>query len=476
MGWEKAPFDDGAFGVDGFDDLSADCFGRAVADIDPFFGNDSVDGDLDWTTEGEEHVGNRNHKARSIKPSTSLKKNLKNTTKNKDRRVSSSLSPKRDTRSQGNVASKETRKGDLVLNKDSRRISPMNASPSRFGTSDKFWCVESDFDPFSVGFDSSGVSSPTIKDDEGFRNTFFGDGFADFANPDTSRNTFGAGSPPPTSPKKDPRTRASRVTTAAVTRSPVPSSCNDQRRCSSLRGGNTTRDVVSSSHEHSDFDRDGREQHSPQKLVSPGGRSTSSTSRGTHRRDGSTRRLLRNEERQRSNSSDSSRSLVKDAFDSSFRHQVGEADLGRRLSSYLTSQKTGRARKGGENGSVGGKGWENESVGGNSTKSAPAADRQHYRQSHRESRDQRHSDHYSPRKATSSDQNGGTGISPSSAGSKSRRWNNKMVRDSCRTKSEVNSNGGRLDNISVAVAQLVEQGYIEVVDGKMRLVVDLEAV
>jgi hypothetical protein len=464
MGWGNAPYDDGVFGDDGFGDPSADCFGRAVEDIDPFGGNDSFDQDPDWSTEMDDDAASK-PKARPSKSSTSSKNGSKNATKDRQDTHFSDLSPKRDKRSAGS-AGKQTRRVDSVSNKKASISSLDNPATSGFGSFDNFASEESDFDPFSVGVDSSSVSSPSTTKNRAFRNGTLGDGFGDFVKFDAAHQNIAnprTGSPTHSSSSKNSSARSRRPTTAAIPRAPIPPSGRQRQRRNSLQEGSTGSDVFSS-----DSHTDGRE-YSPSTLVSPGGRFASGSTRVVHRKDGSATRLLPSEERRRSSNSGSRRSAVKDALFSSIGHDVGEADLDIPLSSYLMSDQTGRGavRRGGEN----------SSVGGHSTQSAPAADREHYRQRHRQSREH-HQEHHSPKNVSSSEHNRDMGSnSPvAGAGSKSRRWNKKMASPSARDsrRSHSDGHGKRLDNVSIDVAQLAEQGYIEVVDGRMRLVVDLE--
>jgi hypothetical protein len=186
-------------------------------------------------------------------------------------------------------------------------------------------------------------------------------------------------------------------------------------------------------------------------------------------KNGRIQRMTSTEMRTRTRNSESRRNMVKDALFSSLgdMDEVGKGSGGGGgggpgLSSFLSENK-GRARR---RGSIGG-----DSVGGKSTQSAPAGDRSRKATSRRGRRggsalpSQSHDDDDLP--STSSNHVRRIGKSLRHKPSTAHRRGSSI--------SSAGSSDGGGQKVTLDIAELSKHGQLKVVDGKMQLILDVEA-
>lgn len=411
MGWD----DGDAFGGNPFGDTSADCFGHAIEDVDPFQeGNDSFGGDKEWTTfndDGSEDgsdsrtsgrtrqssskSGRDSSRSQAKSSGTRSRSGHRRPPSNRQERPSSGTSSStRRTNSKGRPASRNGRSPSPATSSSGRRKLHVDPNPTTF---DRFKPEDAGDNPFRVGMDSPSMPSPTP---EKFVEGNFG--FADF---DSAFDDPQSGSP-----------------------------TMGRKQSSSSRMRNQAKVI--------------------------------------HDRRGRAQRLTSSEERSRIKNSESRRSAVKDSIFSSLSgfddDEDAENNIG--LSAFLTEKSGrnhGRRRKGAGSG---------DSIGGNSTQSAPAANHGHYKQRQHRSGSANSTSNddayvYSNRSSVISPRRASAGKSlrgrlpPAGAPRRSRG-----------VTSEADHGNAHQQKLRLDVAALAEHGHLEVVDGKMRLVFDVDTI
>jgi hypothetical protein len=428
MGWD----DGDAFGADAFGDTTADCFGQLIEDADPFSqGNDSFGGDKEWTTfndedsGGEGDVGGHHHD--SIKHSSSR----------------SSRDESRHIKKTSDTHGTKSRIGHRIPSSNGQeRPSPGGrSSPRKMGSrGDRKSCRSSP----SPATSSSGRRKAHSREP----NSFALDNFVT-ENTDVKPFRIGIESSSGSSPSNT--------------------------RCAIGNSGFADFDAS--------FDSPSLMTLSPTRTHgSPSITRTPGKAKVIHDRHGRVQRLTATEERNRSRHSDSRRKVVKDSIFSSLRNFEDEkdSDLNKGLSTYL-SEKSGR-----NNGRRRRCSSSNDSAGGNSTQSAPAANHGHYQQRHHgrgPTKQSSHDDGYalhqsassSPRKSPQPSSSGGRSLRsrlPPSGVQRRARGAFESTRNS--TSAAQGQNQQQI--LSLDVQALAEHGRLEVVDGKMRLVLDIDTI
>jgi hypothetical protein len=417
MGWD----DSDVFGGDAFGEPTADCFGHAIEDADPFLeGNDSFGGDKEWTTfndgngEEEDNGGHHHHGNKQVSSRTTrdVSRNRNKTCDTNDcrSRTGHGLPPShRLVRPGAGSRSSPKEMGKRAERQSYRHsTSPATKSAGKRITHDgldgiaidTFVPEDAGDNPFRIGMDSPGRISPIP-----MKFTARNSGFAEF---DTDFDV-------------SPR----------MSQSPTPTN-----------GSSSSTRIPGKANVLND----------------------------RHRR---AQRLTSTEDRDRSEHSESRRM-------SSLRNSQDEddSDLNPGLSTFL-SEKSGRSYGRRRRGLS-----SNDSAGGNSTQSAPAANQGHYqrRQHSRGSTKQSsHDDGYalhqsassSPRRSPKSRSSGKSlreRLPPSGAQRRTRGTNES------RASATAAQEQSQQQILSLDVSTLAEHGRLEVVDGKMRLVVDIDTI
>lgn len=494
-------WDTDAFGGSDPFGVSGDVFGRDLGDVDPFDGNDSFDGDAEWDEfnhdDENDHSDRRNGNGRSSSRNSSSRhpESPKKRGK-KPSRTSSGGSPTKaeggsrsgrsSSRSDGRGRESSSTRGPAgersksrVRGSRSRSVGPGDNESSSTGgmrrrtkaehrkrqeennpkpaSSEIDTAFDATFDA-AFGSDPFASNVPQIANDDGFGADFVAfptdtirpsqaatptsnDGFGAF---DDNNDGFGA--------------FADFGEAAAP---PVPSPTGRQSRSSRVRGRPPSGGTRHASMEESGF---GQQPSSVRRSNSAGdenenvlgshsSRSSRSITQNRHSRfrNGGSTRLRPSEQQSRLYESNSRRSAIKDSlFGALGEDEVDDGGGGISLANFLgeVDKKKGPSR----------------TVAGDSASihSAPAAIRPRGDRSSRRSvggRDDRSV--------------GSGGALRSSTGSSSRRHQRRPTRGS--SSSVATSPSRKPDQtVKLDIAELAKQGYLEVQDGKMRLVIDVD--
>ncbi|KAG7345589.1 hypothetical protein IV203_033120 [Nitzschia inconspicua] len=425
MGWD----DGDTFSRDPFGDPSSDCFGNAIEDVDPFLeGNDSFGGDKEWTAfndDGSEHEND--------------------STKRRERARQSSSKSSRDlsraiTKSGGLNGSRGSRSGQRPssLNRQERPSTRTSASAKRTHSSGGRCSGH-------VNSSRTGRNSPSpVTSASGRRRDHRASdpvSFDSFLPEDAGDNPFRIGMDSPGTPssarKKYSEGNSGFADFDACFDGPPPPPIADSP--SSIRKSSAS---LKSRHQA--------------KVI--------------HDRHGRAQRMTTREERSRNRHSESRRSTVKDSIFSSLNGFGDDEDADNNVGlSVFLNEKSGRSSGRQRRGASG-----NDSVGAHSTQSAPAANHGHYQQrQHRRgsTKSSSNDDAYahgisaSPRRSRPGRNLRGR-LPPS--GAQQRRSRSSVSDSGCDTAHQQHR------TLSLDVAALAEHGHLEVVDGKMRLVLDVE--
>ena len=390
---------------------SADVFGKNVEDVDVWGANDSFGADADWDFDGDES-DHEDGEPRSGKVRDSGSVKKRVRKPRSDKERSERSSSSR----KGSTESRKSKSGSR--HGSSRKLA---SSPKRQDSVGKslgnFLDANDGFDPFQIAVEGSSASSPTSEE-------------AHQRKKSTIRNVFDSptGERPvfrPVSPSK-----------SSAPSSPIPNG--------SMSSSRSRRRADSQSRQSTPSQARRPKAHTDDALAStyrtnPASRRSSAPSDRpppaplVKRRDGSDSRVRPGEVRARQERSGSRRGAVKDSLfkflddDQNDELPPPRSTSGREpsLSGFLNETRSKSSR-----------GVDDRSVGVNScpanVQSAP----------------------------------------PTPSGGKSRRWANKMAappRDTAKKSKEV------VDAAAIGLGNIAQKGYIEVQDGKMRLVFDVEA-
>jgi len=417
MGW-----DDDAFGDDPFGDPSADCFGHTVEDVDPFQGNDSFDGDKEWMTfngeddddDDDDDENDQDEGGRRKKSSSSGNK-----------KSSSSGKPMRRKKTKSSGGGDH---GD-----DRHRSSRKSASSSSSGRREK---------PSGHRKSSGSERSPVRRGSVG----------APLASAKPRRHT----------PRSNSAGAMDKFIQDDGDQDDDPFNIGQSSSSPSRKKKASVDDGFG---DFEAFDTTNNPFASSSQTTSKVARAQSKVTSG---KDGRIQRMTSTEQRNRIKHSESRRSAVKDSLFSSLGDIDDDDDHNIGLSAFLTENKPKARRRGSASGDA-------------SVQSAPAADREHHRQVRRgrrasSSQARAFDDDYEPAASPTgrpkSRRFGGSTASksmrrlPSSGGG---------VRRSNSAASSASSVGDGVKSLKVDLSELAKQGHLEVVDGKMRLVVDVES-
>jgi hypothetical protein len=413
-----ADWDDGFGNHDDPFGVSNDVFGKNVEDVDVWRANDSFDGVKEWNdfngdgdSDGEDNVARRSSSSKATRSRSSKESTGAKKRQGKRSPKSSSISSPSSSLSDA----KPPKSKSKVPKRDSASAAGKTTRKSTSSKSKKPAQEKAkplvDAEDDPFAIGDFNCSSPSDK--KSTVNGGFAD-FADFGSPSLSSSKMMMNKVPRSPVTMQPKTQQNKRGPPMSPFSSTNSSASPRRATHSAA---FTDDALASSY------------HSARSSAM-GASSSRRKSNGAlvRRRDGTVSRARASEASSRHQKSESRRGAIRDSL---FDAIGGSEEPDISLSSFLRQDSQTSLGSVGDNGSV---------------RSAPAAPHSH-----------RHHHGAPPTPASSS-------------GIKSRRWNKKMMlppatRDTPTKKKEA---------VTLDIAQLAQAGYIEVKDGKMRLVIDME--